>query len=123
MRTLIKRKNDEFENLVNQFFGVPESNPKTNWSVTDENHIFEMALAGMDKKDIKISVDGEYLIVESERESKNVNHWSYQSFSKKIYLGDSVNQGKITSTMENGMLKIIIPKREKDTKKRLIEID
>lgn len=143
MTTLIKRNRNNKRNLplyMDDFFSgsLLESffnddffnnglnrttNLKTNYDETDSEYIMEMALPGMDKSDVNIELDGDYLNVSSKSETKENNHWAYQSFNKRMYVGDNVDKENITSKMENGILKINMPKTEEQKiTKRIIEV-
>jgi HSP20 family protein len=107
--------------------------PSVNIKETDEHFEVEMAAPGMDKKDFKISLEGNTLSIASQKqrsEEKNEEgysrkEFSYQSFQRTFVLPrDVVDDSKITARYENGLLHLTIPKLEEARKKapRLIEI-
>ncbi len=93
-----------------------------------------MAAPRMEKKDFKIELDGNALTISSEkhneREEKdgefyNRKEFSYQSFYRTFHLPkEVVDADKINAKYENGLLSLIIPKREEAKQKpaRLIDV-
>lgn len=140
--TLVKfNRNNNFPSLVNDFFGgnlmdsffddfmnrdlslTSRSRMRTNFNETDSEYIMEMALPGMDKSDINIEIEGDYLKVSSKSEVREDNHWAYQSFNERVYLSDKVDKLNVTSKMDNGILTINLPKSEEVITKRVIEVN
>ena len=91
----------------------------------------EMDIPGFDKKDISIEVKDGYLTIKAEKteenkeEDKDRNYIrrerSYGKYERSFYLGD-LDQDKIAAEFSNGMLKIIVPKKEIIDNKKVIEI-
>jgi HSP20 family protein len=82
----------------------------------------EVAAPGMDKKDFKIELNGNMLTISSERKNEWENkdgerysrrEFSYQSFQRTFQLPkDVVDEDKIEAKYDNGLLRLVIPKRE-----------
>lgn len=108
--------------------------PAVNIKETAENYEVEVAAPGMKKDDFKVELDGNALTISSERsdeKSENENErysrkeFSYQSFQRTFTLQkDVVDIDKIEAKYENGLLKLLIPKKEEAKQKppRLIQI-
>jgi len=107
--------------------------PSVNVKETADNYEVEVAAPGMDKKDFRITLDGNLLTITSEKQSsdeeKNASYtrreFSYQSFQRSFELPkDVVDEEKIQARYENGVLHLIIPKTENAKKKspKMIEI-
>ena len=107
--------------------------PSVNIRETADNFEVEVAAPGMDKKDFKITLDGNLLTISSQKQqsSEDVNdrytrrEFSYQSFQRSFELPkDVVDQENINARYENGLLHLSIPKKEEAKKKepKLIEI-
>jgi len=108
--------------------------PAVNIRETAENFDVEMAAPGMKKDDFKIELDGNNLIITSECENENETkegerytrrEFSYQSFQRTFTLPkDVVDVDQIDAKYENGVLHLIIPKKEEAKQKppRMIEI-
>ena len=109
--------------------------PAVNIRESNENFIVEMAAPGMTKNDFKVELDGNMLTITSEKhgeaEQKD-DEWytrrefSYQSFQRTFQLAkDVVDAEKIQARYENGVLHLVIPKKEEAKQKppRMIEIN
>ena len=108
--------------------------PAVNIKETAENYEVEVAAPGMTKKDFKVELDGNALTISSERshqkeeredERYSRKEFSYQSFQRTFTLQkDVVDIDKIQAKYENGLLHLLIPKKEKAKQKppRLIQI-
>lgn len=108
--------------------------PAVNIKETAENYEVQVAAPGMTKNDFKIELDGNSLTISSEksdeREDKEVENYSrkefsYQSFQRTFTLPkEVVDIDKIQAKYENGLLHLLIPKKEEAKQKppRLIQI-
>lgn len=108
--------------------------PAVNIKETPENYEVEVAAPGMAKKDFKIELDGSLLTISSERsgqtearedEKYSRREFSYQSFQRTFNLQKGVvDIDKIEARYDNGLLQLIIPKKEEAKQKppRQIEI-
>ena len=108
--------------------------PAVNIKETPDNYEVEMAAPGMTKKDFKVQLEGNTLTISSEkateREDKDEvrytsREFSYQSFSRTFNLQkDVVDTEYIQAKYEDGVLHLLIPKKEQAKQKqpKLIEI-
>ena len=108
--------------------------PAVNIKETPENYEVEVAAPGMTKNDFTVELDGNALTISSQRsdqieERENENYsrreFSYQSFQRTFNLQkDVVDMDKIEAKYENGLLRLLIPKKEEAKQKppRLIQI-
>ena len=108
--------------------------PAVNIKETTDSYEVEVAAPGMNKKDFTVQLEGNVLTISSEKESNkeqsdNVRYsareFSYQSFSRTFTLQkDVVDTENIQATYEDGVLHLVIPKREEAKQKgpRRIEI-
>lgn len=125
MLTIRKNLLDElmdFEPFTKDFFGGQIPKKETNFTENEDHYLYEIILAGVSKDDIKIEVEDGYLKIISENEKKEENSWYYESFRKQMRLSDDINQDEINCKMEDGILSINLPKREKISNKKLIEV-
>lgn len=124
---------DLFNWNQSNFSSTSTTIPAANIRETEDNFEVELASPGMDKKDFNVSLDGNTLTIssvkENNHEDKNDNYsrreFSYQSFQRTFVLPkDVVDEERISAQYENGLLKLVIPKREEAKQKgpRLIEI-
>ena len=110
--------------------------PAINVKETEKAYAVEVAAPGMDKKDFSVRIDEDNNLIislekkeEHEEKEKDVQYlrreFAYSKFEQTMILPDNVDKEKIKATMENGVLKIDLPKlSEKEIKKaqRTIEI-
>ena len=101
--------------------------PAVNIRETPDYYEVQVAAPGMTKNDFSVELDGNTLIISSEKQSENdANHdfrytakeFSYQSFSRTFTLQkEVVDTEKIKATYENGILNLTIPKKEEARQK------
>ena len=108
--------------------------PAVNIKETAENYEVEVAAPGMTKKDFKVELDGNSLTISSETNNEKVEkdderysrkEFSYQSFQRTFTLQKEVmDVENIVAKYENGLLHLLIPKKEEAKQKppRLIQI-
>lgn len=117
----------------NNYSSTSTTMPSVNIRETVDNYDVEVAAPGMDKKDFKITLEGNLLTISSSKQqsSEETNdrytrrEFSYQSFQRSFELPrDVVDQDKINTRYENGLLHLSIPKKEESKRKepRMIEI-
>ena len=95
----------------------------------DKEYAIEIPLAGVKKEEVSIDVENNFLTIRAERkEKKDINYYKKQSYfgmyEKSMVLPDNVNSNDIAASMNDGILKITIPKIENNPKlnKKMIEI-
>jgi len=147
--SIIKRNRNSFSAipaLVDDFLGRELFNwdnsnfsstqttvPAVNIKETEDSFGVEVAAPGLEKKDFKIQLENNLLTISSQKEIQEENQhegysrreFSYQSFQRSFVLPkDVVNDEGIVARYENGLLQLIIPKKEEAKQKgpRLIEI-
>lgn len=121
-----------FDWTTKNFSGQNSTLPSVNVLEDEKEFQVEMAAPGMLKKDFKILLENNILNISSERkeEKKDMDkerkyarkEFSYQSFTRSFSLPEVVDAEKISATYENGILKIIIPKKEEVIQKSKREI-
>ena len=123
---------DEFFNM--NFSPSGTTLPSVNIRETKDNLMVEVAAPGMRKEDFKIELDNNIMIISSERsqakgDKDKEGHYtrrefSYQSFQRTFTLSNNVHSANISARYKDGVLNIVIPKREevKQNSSRFIEI-
>jgi len=123
--TTLTRYFDPFANHLSRFFwDEPEGDtwlPRLDISEDDRSYTVEIDTPGINKDDLKISLENKVLVIsgekkgEEKKESRNFHRIerSYGSFFRKIYLEKDTDPDKIEAELSNGVLKISIPKEEK----------
>ncbi|MGG7036437.1 MAG: Hsp20/alpha crystallin family protein [Flavobacterium sp.] len=140
---LVKRNRSEFPSIIDEFlkpewftgfqdFGA--NVPAVNIKETDKEFVVELAAPGKKKEDFNIEVDDNVLTIfseaKSEKEESENNgkytrrEFSYSSFKRSFTLPDSVNEKNIVASYEDGVLHVMLPKRDEalPKPKRMIEI-
>ena len=118
---MMRHKTPTIVDVLENFFDIStDSNPLVKTPVhdiieNDKEYIVEMLLAGVKKDDISINIEKDAMIIKAERkELKDLKYNRKQSYFGKyerlIYLADDANVENIQASMENGVLKIVIPK-------------
>ncbi len=93
----------------------------------DGKIVAEMEAPGIDPEKINIEVEDEHLRVsgkeEELKEEKDKNYYRKEirkgSFERLIRLPAAINENEIEAKCENGMLKIIMPKKEEKRAKKV----
>ncbi len=108
--------------------------PAVNIRETNENFEVEMAAPGMNKEDFRINLDNNILTINSEKQNQNEQkdgekysrrEFSYESFQRTFHLPkEVVDSENIQAKYDNGVLRLLIPKREEAKQKppRMIQI-
>ncbi|MFN2457879.1 MAG: Hsp20/alpha crystallin family protein [Chitinophagaceae bacterium] len=108
--------------------------PAVNIRESNDSFEVEMAAPGMTKDDFRIELDNNMLTISSEKENRNEEkdgekyskkEFSYQSFQRTFQLSkEVVDADKIQARYENGLLHLLIPKKEeaKQRPPRMIQI-
>lgn len=134
-----------FTNMIDEVFGADTMEtvkrnlvshvPLANIHESETAHSIELAVPGVKKEDIKIELKDNKLTISTEvknedsTSSDSVNHksvrkeFSYQSFKRTFNLPKLVDIENIEASNENGLLTVLIPKKEEEIKKnKLIAI-
>lgn len=117
-------------NPFNQFFS-PElqslfgsdfqsQTPGVNIIEDEKSFTIEMAAPGLAKEDFKIDLNKEVLTISADKkvedETKKPNYlkreFSYYSFKRNFRVSEKVETADIKASYENGVLKVILPKKE-----------
>jgi HSP20 family protein len=119
---------DFFPGLSNRTNAMPAVNIRED----EKNYILDLAIPGIDKKDLKIDMNEDVLTISSEtkndsEESKDGykrKEFSYSAFSRSFYIPENVNREKIEANYKDGVLSVSLPKQNEDKNKitRQIEI-
>ncbi|MBL0110127.1 MAG: Hsp20/alpha crystallin family protein [Saprospiraceae bacterium] len=96
--------------------------PTVNIVENNDEFSVQMAAPGMSKKDFCVELNNEILTITSQKENLDElkegerytrREFSYQSFRRSFNLPKTVvDESKIKASYENGILRVIIPKKE-----------
>lgn len=119
-----------FSSLVEEFFKDDEgffpfmrhdiTMPAVNVTEKEDSWKMEAAVPGMEREDFDIKVDKGVLKISAEKKSmkeekdENVmrKEFNYSSFSRSFWLPENVMVDQIEAHYENGILSVLIPKKE-----------
>jgi HSP20 family protein len=108
--------------------------PRTDVRESDKALIVQVEVPGVNKEDIKLSVDNNRLVIRAKKRSvkkeKEENWLLRERFAGKYYRAlplpfgvDDTTMGQIQANFSNGLLEVVIPKpAEMGAKKQLIDI-
>jgi len=119
---------DDF--LTNQLAKV-ENNvqrvvPAVNIKENDKEVIIDVAAPGLSKKDFEISVENNTLTISANKEVEKVEEgtnfvkkeFGYENFQRSFTLPEDIfDVENIKATYKNGVLELIVPKKEEEQKK------
>lgn len=95
-------------------------NPAVDMQETKENFMIKVDLPGIDKKNVTISMEKGVLSIQGERaeekKEEDTNYYRiervYGRFHRRFSLPQTANEENISAHMSNGVLEIVIPKKE-----------
>lgn len=114
----------EMDRLFDNFLGTEYKSTNGNWlpevdmSETDDEIIVKMDIPGMEQKDIKVAMSGDYLNVTGERkeekEEKKKHYYSLERklgmFERSIPIPTTVDPAKIKAEYNKGVLEVHLPR-------------
>lgn len=94
--------------------------PKVNIKETADAFMVEMAVPGLKKSDFQLDLDNQTLSISTERKEENERQednytrreFGYSSFKRIFTLPESVDDEKINANYQDGILSILLPKKE-----------
>lgn len=118
----------------NDFFpvlnGRTSSMPAVNIREDDKKYSLDLAVPGIEKKDLKIDIEDEVLTVSSETRDEHEDttddyrrkEFSYTSFCRSFQIPENVNKEKIEASYKDGILSVMLPKAEEEKNKLSREV-
>lgn len=121
--------NDMFDNMITPDFRR-STVPGVNIIENDESYRLELAAPGLAKEDFKINIENEVLTISAEKKTESTEktdkytrkEFNYGSFFRSFTLPEMVNTENISAKYENGIMSIVLPKKEEAKPKALREI-
>ena len=130
--TLVKVNNRPFGNLFNELLNeIPGAArsfgqdflafPQTNIHETPEAYHLELNAPGRTKEDFKIQVEQGLLTVSFDKKDESARsedyktirrEFEFRSFKRSFSVDDKINVEGIEAKYENGVLKLLLPKKE-----------
>jgi HSP20 family protein len=123
--TAVSRPNYSNDPFMRQFFGptlgsFQAGGPATNIKESDQAYSLDLIAPGIPKENFKLKVEQDKLVVsadwESQTEEENTKfvrrEFAAQKFQKTFILPENADYEKISAQHVNGVLHILIPKKE-----------
>ncbi len=105
--------------------------PRVDIYETEDEFVVNAELPGVIEKNLDIKVEGNALVIKgyrphlhdlSSEESEGKYHMvecTYGAFKRSFLLPESVDSGKITAMLKDGILRIVLPKKSRDVAKNI----
>lgn len=128
---------DVFDDVFSKDF-IKKNNNLMNTDIKElkDSYELDIELPGFKKEDIKVEIKNGYLVVnathsenkdEKVKDGKFVRKERYSGHcSRSFYLGEGITEKDIDAKFKNGVLKLIIPKKqleEKAKEKKYVKIE
>ena len=129
---------EDFYNVLDDFFSndwplrrtLTHDTFKVDVEDNGNEYLIEAEVPGIDKKDINVELNDGKLMISivrdetNESKKRNFIHRErrYSSMSRSIYLEDAKPDG-IKAKLENGLLKVIVPKEDKPNNSITIDVE
>jgi len=127
--TLVKHNYRGFNNFVDELFNQLPANvskelglnvPPVNIHETADAFHMEVSAPGLNKEDFKINLEKGLLTISYEKKSEaeqkdyktHRREFSVSSFKRSFTVEDKINEEGIQAKYENGVLKLLLPKKE-----------
>ena len=112
---------DFFSSLPTRTSSMPAVNIREN----EKNYLLELAIPGMEKKDLKIDINEDVLTISAENKNENEEQkdgykrkeFSYSSFCRSFYIPENADKEKIAANYKEGVLYVELPKQEEEKTK------
>jgi HSP20 family protein len=115
--------NDVFDSFFNDSYvsdRIVSRVPAVNIAENDNEYYIDLAAPGLKKDDFKISLDKNTLTISVEKNTENTvedrrynrREYGYSSFVRSFTLPEGADQNKIDASYNDGVLEIIVGKRE-----------
>ena len=101
------------------------SMPAVNIKEDDKRFVLDLAVPGIDRKDLKIDINEDLLTISSETKNESEEksdgykrkEFSYSSFCRSFQIPENVNREKIEASYKDGILSVALPKYEEEKSK------
>lgn len=128
--TTTRKPANSFDSLFDNFFrddfpvsfrnGPNRSTPAVNIAETEDNYRIEVAAPGLDKGNFEVKVDNDLLTISAKKEMKEEEtnekytrrEFSLTGFNRNFHLPETVDASAISANYENGILHVVLAKKE-----------
>lgn len=119
---------------IDDVFSIPFFNNSNTYTSTktynkdlvekENEYLYVLAVPGLSKEDIKVNLDGDFIVVSYSIEKEaDKTYFVTSNFKKTMTLPKDVNKQGIEAEVKNGVLTVILPKQvKKTTEPKQIEV-
>lgn len=118
---------DDFSNIFNG--NMFSNNMRTDISENENEYTLDIEMPGVKKDEININFEDNSLIIEIKQEKNNESNDSYirkertaLNIRRSYYL-ENIDENSIKAKLNDGILKVIVPKKELIENKKTINIE
>ena len=136
----IARRSEKMPSIFEDFFNKPLFDlfdggfpsrtmnvPAVNITERKDDYLVSMAAPGLKKEDFKIAVEDNLLTISSEKEDEQEQkdekytrqEYRYSSFERSFSLPNDINKEKIDARYKEGVLELVLPKKEEAKKMKV----
>ena len=122
MNVVLRKNNNLFDNWFDDMFTVGKKEyMRSDVKELDNEYEFKIDMPGYKKENIKVSLNEGYLTVEADNaveknEEKKEKYLHKERFyghvCRTYYVGEDINEEGITAKFTDGVLELIVPKKE-----------
>jgi len=124
---------DFFSDFLRDDFFTPMLTGSNSFKVDlkedENNYTIDADLPGIKKEDISLEYDNNYLTISAKREETVENkddafvrrERTYGEFKRSFYI-DNIDENTVDASFTDGVLKVILPKKEKGIQRKKIDI-
>ena len=107
-----------------------DENLKVNIVENEDSYTLTAEVPGINEKDIDLEIkDGQMTLKghaeesqEEEGEHYRMREFSHRSFERSFTIGEGVDQDHISAKLDNGVLKVVLPKKE-EAKPKTVKVE
>ena len=122
MNVVLRKNNNLFDNWFDDMFTVEKKQyMRSDVKELEKEYEFKIDMPGYKKENIKVSLNEGYLTVEADNaveknEEKKEKYLHKERFyghvCRTYYVGEDINEEGITAKFTDGVLELIVPKKE-----------
>ncbi len=97
-----------YEDLADEFFAKYHN---YGWVENEKDYTYTLSVPGLDNRDVKVFINSDTIKFVLEEDGEYTNKFNYEFSISEL----RTDKDKAVKTVENGVLKLVLPKRELET--------
>lgn len=77
-----------------------------------DNYYVVAELPGVERKDVDVQIENAVLTISAKRKQGEDESAAEVSFSRSVTISDDIDAGRVTAKLEDGLLRVTLPKAE-----------